>query len=99
MGFTPITVFAKWQIKEEHFQTVLDLLPELVQKTQQEEGNLFYKIYQSQSNTHTIILYEGYVDENALDFHRSSEHFKNIALKQIIPLLEKREVELTTELF
>lgn len=99
MNNHPIYAFAKWQVKEEELQTVLDVLPELVQKTREEEGNLFYKIYQSHSDNHTLILYEGYQDENALDAHRSSVHFKELVIKRIVPQLEKREVELTSELF
>lgn len=99
MNSSPIYVFAKWQVKEEQLQMVLDVLPELVQKTREEEGNLFYKIHQSHSDAHTLVLYEGYQDENALDLHRSSVHFKELVIQRIVPLLEKREVELTAELF
>ncbi|MBC7938130.1 MAG: antibiotic biosynthesis monooxygenase [Rhizobacter sp.] len=93
-----IYTFAKWQVKEGQLQLVLDLLTELAKKSASERGNLFYKINQSLSDTHTLILFEGYKDETSLDEHRSSEHFRNLVIKKIIPLLEKREVELTHEI-
>jgi quinol monooxygenase YgiN len=92
-----ICLFAKWQIKDENIQTVLNLLPELAEKSRGEEGNLFYKIHQGIAEPHTVMLYEGYKDEAALEFHRNSDHFKELVLKQIVPLLEKRESVATNE--
>lgn len=93
----PIYVFAKWQVKEGALQTVLDLLPGLIQSTKNEKGNVCYYIYQSHTDTHTLLLYEGYEHEAALDAHRSSSHFRETVVKQIVPLLEKREVNLASE--
>jgi quinol monooxygenase YgiN len=95
----PVYTFAKWQIKEGHLQTVLDLLSELIQKSTSEEGNLVYKIHQSLSDSHTLILFEGYKDEKALDMHRGSEHFKNLVIRQIVPLLDTRELIVANEIF
>jgi len=94
----PVYTFAKWQVKENHLQTVLGIMVELVQKSTSEEGNLFYKIHQSLADTHTLLLFEGYKDEIALDVHRGSEHFKEIVIKQIVPLLEKREMVIANEI-
>lgn len=94
----PVYTFAKWQVQEEHLQEVMNILPQLVKASTNEEGNLFYKIHQSLSDTHTLILFEGYKDEAALDEHRGSAHFKNLVIKQIVPLLEKREIVITNEL-
>lgn len=95
----PIYVIAKWQVKEDSLQDVLTLLPELVQQTRNEEGNLIYNIHQSLSDTHTLVLFEAYKDDAALDHHRGSAHFKEIVLQQIVPLLTDRQVELAHALF
>lgn len=95
----PITVFAKWQVKDGHIDTVLNLFSELVQKTREEEGNLFYTVHQSITEPNTFILYEAYKDEAAVAAHRASEHFKTIALAQIIPVLQNREVILATQMY
>jgi autoinducer 2-degrading protein len=99
MNKQPIHVFAKWQVKQGQLDTVLTLLPEVVKKSTSEEGNLFYKVSQASSNVNILILFEGYKDEPALDQHRNSEHFQTIVIGKIIPLLESREVILTTPLF
>ena len=95
----PITVFAKWQVKNGHLATVLNLFAELVEQTRQEEGNMFYTVHQSNTEPNTFMLYEAYKDEAAVAAHRASEHFQAIALGQIIPVLENREVILATQLF
>jgi len=93
-----ITVFAKWQVKDGELNNVLNLLAEVAPKSTAEEGNLFYKIHQSNTDAHTLLLYEGYKDEAALNFHRESEHFQTVVVAQIVPLLASREVTITTEL-
>lgn len=95
----PVYTFAKWQVQEDHLQEVLTILPELIKESTNEEGNLFYKVHQSLSDTHTLLLFEGYKDEADLNKHRASEHFKNLVLKQIVPLLENREIVIANELF
>ena len=93
----PIYIFAKWKVKKEELQTVLKLLPKLMEKSTNELGNLFYKIYQSNSETNTLILMESYKDEISIEIHKNSEHYQDIVVKQIIPLLENREVILASE--
>ena len=98
MSKQAIHVFAKWQIKQGELITVLNLLPEVVEKSKSEEGNLFYEILQDNSDVNTLILFEGYKDEDALAEHRNSEHFQTIVIGKIVPLLKNREVNLTTPL-
>lgn len=98
MNNKPIHLFAKWQVKEGHLDTVLILLKEVAQKSREEEGNLFYRVHQSSSDANTLVLFEGYNDEAAVAAHRNSEHFQTLVIGEIVPLLENREVVLTTEL-
>ncbi|WP_435357835.1 putative quinol monooxygenase [Emticicia sp. SJ17W-69] len=97
MNSNVIFVFAKWQVAENQLPNVFNLLSEVSEKSRAESGNLFYKIHQSQTDENTLILSEAYQDENALNEHRNSEHFQNIVVKQIVPLLANREVYLTNE--
>ena len=94
----PIHIFAKWQVKDGQLEQVLSLLPEAVKKSKSEEGNLFYEVHQSQSEPNTLILFEGYTDEAAVAAHRASEHFQSIVAGQIVPLLQAREVTVTSPL-
>jgi autoinducer 2-degrading protein len=94
----PIIVFAKWQVKAGNLTTVLNLLPEVIAKSTAEEGSLFYKIHQSNTDENTLMLYEGYKNETALAAHRNSVHFQTFVINVIVPMLENREVVLATEL-
>ena len=98
MNQNPVYTFAKWQVKEDQLDSVLKLLTEVAEPSRKEEGNLFYKIHQSKSDANTLILFEGYANETALEEHRNSEHFKTLVLGKIIPMLENREVIIASEL-
>lgn len=96
MNQIPVHVFATWEVKEGHLDTVLSLLSQAAVKSREEEGNLFYDIHQSNTDANTIILFEGYTSNEAVAEHRSSAHFQEIVVGKIVPLLESREVILTT---
>jgi quinol monooxygenase YgiN len=87
-----VYVFAKWQVKEGQIDAVLSLLTDVVRESTQEPGNLFYKIHQDKQEANTLVLYEGYVDEAAVDAHRQSAHFQDVVIGKIVPLLANREV-------
>jgi (4S)-4-hydroxy-5-phosphonooxypentane-2,3-dione isomerase len=92
MSTKPVYVFAKWQVKQGNLAMVLSHLEQVAQKSREEEGNLHYRIHQSTGDANTILLYEGYVDEAAAEKHRNFEHFQEIVVKSIVPLLDNREV-------
>ena len=98
MSTTPIHVFARWKVTEGNMQTVLKLLSELRSATTMENGNLFYTVHQSKADANTLLLFEGYTDEAAQKEHANSGHFKKLAIEQIIPLLQEREVMLAVPL-
>lgn len=85
-------VIVKWKLKESEAPRILEMLPELAEKTRNEEGNLSYTIYQSESDPRELILHEHYVDAAAAETHRQSQHYKRIVVNEIIPHLEVREV-------
>lgn len=98
MDRKPVYTFAKWQVKEGRVTELLSLVPDLAAKSAAEEGNLLYEVYQSNSDPNTLILFEGYEDESALSSHRNSEHFQTLVVEKIVPLLEHREIVITTQL-
>lgn len=93
-----IYVFAKWQVKEGQLNAVLELLKEVAEKSREEKGNLFYDIHQSQQDANTLLLYEGYTSEVAVEEHRNSPYFQGVVVGQIVPLLENREVVVASKI-
>lgn len=92
----PVHVFAKWKVKDGQIEKVLHLLKTVKEESLKEQGNLFYKIHQVNSDLNTIVLYEGYTSESAVADHRNSAYFQEILVAQIVPLLDQREIILTT---
>ncbi|MCW1925878.1 antibiotic biosynthesis monooxygenase [Luteolibacter arcticus] len=85
-------LIVKWKIKEQEIPRVLAMLPELAEKTRNEEGNLSYVIYQNESDPGQLVLHERYADADAVEAHRKSDHYQRIVAAGIIPHLESREV-------
>lgn len=94
----PVHVFATWKVKEGQIENVLHLLKAVHDESIKEEGNLFYKIHQSNSDKNTLVLFEGYTNEGAVAEHRNSAHFQDLVLGKIVPLLDNREIVLATDL-
>ena len=94
----PVVLFARYQVKKGHLTSLLNLLKEVSEKSNEEEGNLFYYIHQSHSDGNTLMLYEGYENKAAVEDHFNSEHFRDIVVAQIMPLLENRDVILSSPL-
>ena len=92
----PIHVFATWKVKEGQVEGVLNILKTMREESVKEKGNLFYKIHQSNTDVNTIVLFEGYTNDAAITEHRNSVHYQDLVVGKIVPLLESREVVLTT---
>ena len=98
MDGKPVYTFAKWRVKDGELAAVLGQLAELKAKSTAEEGSLLYEVHQSNSDANTLILFEGYKDDSALTKHRQSEHYQTLVTRKIIPLLEDRDIVVTTQL-
>jgi (4S)-4-hydroxy-5-phosphonooxypentane-2,3-dione isomerase len=98
MDQQPVYVFAKWQVKEGQLANVLNIMSAVAKESVKEKGNLFYKIHQSNTDTNTLVLFEGYTDAAAVEDHRNSIYFQNLVVGTIIPMLENREVILASQL-
>ncbi|RAV29000.1 MULTISPECIES: putative quinol monooxygenase [Sinomicrobium] len=96
MNNKTITTFAKWQVKQGNLEAVISLLKEAVAKSSAEEGNLKYEVYQGNDNENILMLFEEYTNQEALEFHRNSAHFQDVVVGKIIPLLENREVVISS---
>lgn len=93
----PVYTFAKWQVAEGRLAEVLKWLTEVTEKSRKEEGNLVYKVHQSNTDANMLLLYEGYADAAAVEAHRNSEYFQGLVIGKIMPLLTFREVILASQ--
>jgi len=96
MATSPVYVFARWKVKEGNMEDVLQLLTSLRTATRAETGNIFYTVCRDNADPNTLLLSEGYTNPEAQQAHVNSDHYKKLASSKIIPLLDEREVFLTT---
>ncbi|GAA0456732.1 hypothetical protein Aca07nite_51620 [Actinoplanes capillaceus] len=84
-------VSATWTAQPGQEAIVLDAVEKLTPPSRQEPGNRFYQAYQDPAEPNVFRLFEIYDDEEAYAAHGASEHFKEYALGQAIPVLANRE--------
>lgn len=86
-------VTAHYFAQPEKVDEIVPLLKELAQDSRGEPDNIDYVVAQNLENESHFVITETYTDEEGFAAHRDTEHFQNIGVKQIIPLLENRIIE------
>ena len=84
-------VSATWTAQPGQEGVVLDAIEKLTPASREEAGNRFYQAYQDPAEPGIFRLFEIYADEEAYSAHGASDHFKQYALEQAIPVLATRE--------
>jgi quinol monooxygenase YgiN len=84
-------VSATWTAQPGQEGVVLDAIEKLTPPSREEAGNRFYQAYQDPAEPGIFRLFEIYADEEAYTAHGASDHFKQYALEQAIPVLATRE--------
>ncbi len=85
-----VCVFASFAPKHGREDEVRAVLDEMAHKTRAEPGCQVYDLYQDDAGT-TFRLFERYTGQEALDFHRSSEHY--IAYRKAIAELLQAPID------
>ncbi|MCI2774405.1 putative quinol monooxygenase [Staphylococcus petrasii] len=71
-----IIINAKLKVKEENREEYLELMRKLVESSSQEPGNTFYHHYEDVKERNTFVVVENYKDEEAVQAHNHSDHFR-----------------------
>ncbi|MDR2138617.1 MAG: antibiotic biosynthesis monooxygenase [Tannerella sp.] len=72
-------IVARVTVKDGQETAFLEVASKLVTATREEEGNLFYALYQSPLRPVEFLFYEAYKDDAAFQAHASSAHFAAFA--------------------
>ncbi|MXG88287.1 putative quinol monooxygenase [Nocardioides flavescens] len=83
-------VSATWTAQPGQEDVVRDAIEKLTPASREEPGNRFYQAYQDPAEPGVFRLFEVYDDEAAYAAHGASEHFRQYALEQAIPVLTDR---------
>jgi|SRR5690348_4414585 quinol monooxygenase YgiN len=89
-----ICLAATYVIKPGHETEAIEHFRKLTELTRAEPGNLFYQVHRSIENPRRFFTYEQYVDQAALEAHRSSPHFVLYDTNVLSNILESRTAEL-----
>jgi quinol monooxygenase YgiN len=68
-----------------------DLIRRLEAASREEPGAVHYIAHRDPEDPRVFLLYEQYRDQAAFEAHGQTEHFKELALGQLFPMLENRE--------
>ena len=88
-----IHIIAKNSVKKDQIETFKVLTKELILKSKEEEGCIAYDLYEDMNNPTVLTFIEIWADEEAIEQHNKSEHFKKIVPK-LGKLVEDKEVKL-----
>lgn len=87
-----VQLIAEYIVLPEHREEALALIAEISRLSRLEPGNLAYTAYQRVEDPNSIALIERYENDEAVDAHRSSAHFRELVLGRLVPLLARRVV-------
>jgi quinol monooxygenase YgiN len=85
-----ITLVVHYQVKPGTSDAVVGLLRELQTASRAEPGCIRYDVARVLDDTTRYMLFEQYVDEDALTSHTMSDHFRRIVEDDLSPLLVDR---------
>lgn len=88
------TIVARLEVLKGKEHEFLAGAEKLIRGTRAEEGNISYTLYQCPEKPVEFIFYEEYKDQQAMDIHASSAHFK--AFGQAIEGLLAKELIIET---
>lgn len=69
------------------------MLRELRDASVKEAGVVRFEVGRGQEKPNVFALWEVYRDQDAVDVHRSTEHFKRLVVDAIRPLAQQRNAE------
>ncbi len=85
------TIIAQLSIQEAKTKDFLKLAEIMVNKSIAENGCLTYKLLKKIDSENNFFIYEKYKNEEAVENHNSSEHFKRF-INAVMPLLTKEPI-------
>jgi quinol monooxygenase YgiN len=88
-----ISFTVRLKFRPDDRQRVADLLIALASASRNEPGCVTYVAHTVEGEPDTVLIYEQYRDEQALEAHRGSRHFQTGAVAGLYQLMLDRQVE------
>ena len=88
-----ISFTVRMKFRSEDRQRIAEILVALARASRQEPGCVTYIPHCVEGEPDTVVIYEQYTDQKALEAHRASQHFKEWAVGGLYQLMLDRQGE------
>lgn len=88
-----ISFTVRMRFREEDRQQIDEILRSLTQASRNEPGCITYIPHRVDGDPDTVVIYEQYQDNAAVDTHRSTPHFQQYAIGGLYQKMLDRSVE------
>ncbi|MEV7888625.1 putative quinol monooxygenase [Streptomyces sp. NPDC002817] len=85
-------VIARYHCDPADEATVRGALLKVRERTRAEPANLAYEVHAEVGAPGSFVLYERYVDQAGFEAHRVADHFRELIVETVWPLLVDRSV-------
>ena len=93
-----IVLAVTWFAKEGQEEKAAELFRRLTEASRRETGCVMFLVHRHKDDPRHFFIYEQYKDEAALEAHRNTPHFLQIARGELLQHAERREAALYTPL-
>jgi quinol monooxygenase YgiN len=83
----------RMRFEQEDHEKVVELLKALTEASRKEPGCVSYVPHFVEGDNATVLIYEQYENEAALEHHRGSPHFAQYAIAGLYQLMKERQLE------
>ena len=88
-----ISFTVRMTFRAEDHDEIHQVLAELTRLSRQESGCVSYTPHWVEGEPDTVLIYEQYADEGAVEHHRNTEHFKQYAIGGLYQKMLDRQME------
>ena len=83
-----VVLAVTWMAKIGHESEVAGIFEKLTVESRKEPGCLMYQVHKHKTDARRFFIYEQYKDDAALEAHRTSPHFLQLAKKELFEAVE-----------
>jgi len=88
-----ISFIVRMRFAEEDHAEIESILHQLTLASRAEPGCVSYNSHFVEDDANTVVIYEQYRDEPALEAHRGTAHFERFAVGGLYQKMKEREIE------
>jgi quinol monooxygenase YgiN len=88
-----ISLIVRMKFRSEDRERIAELLSALAKASRGEPGCVHFLPHTVEGEANTVVIYEQYRDQQAVDAHRASPHFRDCVVGGLYQLMLDRQLE------